>query len=91
MAFSCASALSARVGLLQGRITNKQALYDTLTKRITEIDVAEENNEGEVKIAERAYSVGNVQTDKYLRLAQGLGGGANIGIRDCLPVRYARL
>ena len=85
------SALSARVGLLQGRITNKQALYDTLTKRITEIDVAEENNEGEVKIAERAYSVGNVQTDKYLRLAQGLGGGAILGVRDCLPVRYAGL
>lgn len=73
------SVLSARVGLLQGRIANKQALYDTLTKRITEIDVAEENNQGEIKIAERAYLMGNTETDRYLRLAQGLGGGVLIG------------
>lgn len=73
------SALSARMGLLQGSINNKRSLYDTLTKRITEIDLAEEKNEGEVKIAERAFVSSNVETDKYLRLAQGIGGGALLG------------
>ncbi len=73
------SALAARSGLLQSRIANKQALYDTVTKRITEIDVAEENDQGEVKIAEHAYPSGNVETDKYVRLAQGVFGGALLG------------
>ncbi len=73
------SALAARSGLLQSRIANKQALYDTVTKRITEIDVAEENDQGEIKIAEHAYPSGNVEVDKYVRLAQGVFGGALLG------------
>jgi len=72
-------ALAARHGMLQGRITSKQALYDTLTKRITEIDVAEEDKDGEIKIVEHAYPSGNVETDKYVRLAQGVMGGALLG------------
>ena len=71
--------MSARVGLLQARIGNKQSLYDRVTKRIAEIDVAEENDEGEIKIAEPAYPSGNVVTDKYKRLGQGLVGGALLG------------
>ncbi|BDS07617.1 hypothetical protein NT6N_26570 [Oceaniferula spumae] len=73
-------ALSSRAGLLQSRISTKQALYDTITKRITEIDVAEENDEGEIKIAEPAYPSGNVQIDKYTRLVQGSVGGVLAGL-----------
>lgn len=73
------NALSTRVGLLEGRISNSQNLFDMMTKRITEIDVAEENSEGEIKIAEQAFPSGDVTTDKYIRLAQGLVGGALLG------------
>jgi succinoglycan biosynthesis transport protein ExoP len=72
-------ALSARVGLLQGQIANRQVLYDTLTQRITEIDVSEENNEGEIKIAEPAYSSGHAVTNKLVRLGQGVFGGIMLG------------
>lgn len=71
--------LTARIGLLQGQIANRQLLYDTLTQRITEIDISEENNQGEIKIAEPAYSSGQAVTNKFVRLGQGVFGGIMLG------------
>lgn len=61
-------ALSARVGLLQGQIANRQVLYNTITQRITEIDLSEENSQGEIRIAEPAYSSGQAVTNRLIRL-----------------------
>lgn len=72
-------ALSAREGLLQGRIANKQSLYDTVTKRISEIDVSEENAAGKIKVAEPAYRSGSTATANSLRLVQGVFGGLLAG------------
>ncbi|MBT8038342.1 MAG: polysaccharide biosynthesis tyrosine autokinase [Verrucomicrobiae bacterium] len=73
------AALASREASLQSSIQSKQSLYDTVTKRITEIDVAEENDNRKIKIAERAYPSGNIEVDKYKRLSQGLVGGMLFG------------
>ena len=48
-------ALSARTGALKGQIGNRQKHHDRVVSRITDIEVAEKNDQFELKIAEKAF------------------------------------
>lgn len=72
-------ALSARMGALKGEISNRQKQHDRVIQRITDIEVAEKNDQFELKIAEKAFPSGNKEVDKYKRLTQGVAVGALVG------------
>ena len=72
-------ALSARTGALKGQISNRQTHHDRVISRITDIEVAEKNDQFELRIAEKAFGAGGVQVEKYKRLTQGVAFGALIG------------
>ncbi|MGB2401923.1 MAG: polysaccharide biosynthesis tyrosine autokinase [Akkermansiaceae bacterium] len=72
-------AISARTGALTGEISNRQNHYNRVIARITDIEVAEKNDQFELKIAEKAFGTGNKAIDKYKRLTQGVALGALIG------------
>lgn len=72
-------ALSARTGALQGQIANRKSHYNRVIQRITDLEVAEKNEQFELKIAEKAFRSGNVEVDKYKRLTQGVAIGALVG------------
>mgnify|MGYP001031205478 FL=1 len=72
-------ALSARTGALRGQIGNRQKHHDRVVSRITDIEVAEKNDQFELKIAEKAFGRGNKEIDKYKRLTQGVALGALVG------------
>ena len=72
-------ALSARTGELNSQIQHRKSHYDRVVKRITDIEMEEQNDQFELRIAERAFASGNVQVDKYKRLGQGVMGGALAG------------
>jgi len=71
--------LSARASFLRARLTNQQKRYQSVTSRISEIDVVDDGLGDDLRISEPAFSTGAVKSQRLEMLSQGLGFGALVG------------
>ncbi|QQL44318.1 polysaccharide biosynthesis tyrosine autokinase [Sulfuriroseicoccus oceanibius] len=76
------SSLSARASILESRILNQRRLYETVTNRLTEIDVADETSNAEVTVFEEASIPPPSKYKHLITLAAGtvLGSGVGVGL-----------
>lgn len=76
--------LSSRANFLNARISYQRTLYENLTRRMTEINVADENNDAGFLVSERAY-VSSKPSKKRLNT---LGAGTLAGIVVGFGIAY---
>jgi len=65
------NALSSRANRLGARINHQQALYQSVTKRMTEIDVADESNTADLRVIEPAFIGKSLESVRLIYLAAG--------------------
>ncbi len=71
--------LSSRANFLNARVSYQRTLYENLTRRMTEIDIAEENNDAGFLVAERAYVSSKPSQQRLQTLGKGTFAGIAIG------------
>lgn len=73
-------ALTSRGNLLTARIGHQQELYQTITKRMTEINVADETGPAKVRVVEPATVSASGEKQRVLYLAAGSCAGLMAGV-----------
>lgn len=65
------NALSSRASRLNARVAHQQQLYQSITQRMTEINVADEKHDSKIRVTQPAYIAKSLESTRLIYLAAG--------------------